>query len=214
MGVFQHSKSFVCFLSALSWVSLLILVSFPASVMGQARVGKGPPSSATLDGWRVTAKKPQYVGEGLIIGSFVFEQENGGGSTRGGGACLVADLNDKYPCETREDCLQAQEDGDVKPTPQGGYIYCDALNGQKHKRCWTRPSAGGCTRGPRESGIVYETAPVSALVDGEPVMWMTLACLAAEGLPTGCASEAPDSHIYATSPPLDAREEDEKYDND
>ena len=157
------------------------------------------PSSATLDGWTVTAEKPEYVSEDLIIGKFTFERENGEAETRAGGACLVADLNHKYPCDTREDCLKAQEDGDVKATPPGGFIYCEALNGQKHKRCWTRPSAEGCTRSPSREPGSYETTAVSPLVDGQPVMWMTLACLAAEGFPTGCAST---QYIYATSPPL------------
>lgn len=209
MRVFHRSKFIVCFLPHLSLAFALFLASFPGNAAGQAKIGKGPPSSAILDDWKVTAKKPEYVDEDLIIGSFEFERLGGDAETRGGGACLVADLNDKYPCDTREDCLQAQADGYVKPTPPGGYIYCQALNGQKHKRCWTRPSAGGCTRSPSRYPGTYETTPVSALVDGQPVMWMTAACLAAEGYGTGCGSSDPALHIYATSPPLESEGEED-----
>jgi hypothetical protein len=63
MSVFHDSKLPVRLLSALSWA---FLVSFPAIVAAQARGGEGPPFSSTLEGWTVTAKKPEYVGKDLI----------------------------------------------------------------------------------------------------------------------------------------------------
>lgn len=171
------------------------------------RVRHGPPSMASLEGWSIKANKPVYIDDDLIIGTYMLKKMSGDATTRGGGACLVADLNDKYPCDTREDCLEAQENGDVKATPPGGYIYCEALNGQKHKRCWTRPSADGCTRSPGRVPGVYETGPAHALVDGEPVVWTTLACLAIEENNFGCGSEDPTQHLYVSSPPLYSGEE-------
>lgn len=150
----------------------------------------------------MTAHRPFYVDETNITGSFTVTKESGQATVRGGGACLVADLNDNFACDTRDDCLQAQEDGLVKATPPGGYIYCDTLDGGP-KRCWTRPGPNGCTRGPRTPNTYVIATPVPALVDGEEVVWTTLACIAIAGNPTGCGSEDPTQHAYSSSPALE-----------
>lgn len=208
MGFFSKSNRFVVFFSALGSVLLSLSGSVPTNAA---------PSS--LDGWTIDARRPEYLGEDLIIGKFTLERENAeAAKTRGGGACLVADLNDNFPCETRQDCLDAAAADLIEEPSQGGFLYCEALDGEVSKRCWTRPTGQGCTRGPRtlaEGDYLdlfsildpISSGAVSPLVDGKKVLWVTMACLAVDtpgtDMDTGCASEDPSQHTYSVSPALD-----------
>jgi hypothetical protein len=217
MRVSHHSKLFVRILSAFGSFFLMLMIAVPASAGGKGRHHKDRdhPRSAELDGWSVKAYRPQVVGENLISGKFVFRKEKGEEDVRNGGACLVADLNDNYPCETREDCLDAQASGDLRPTPPGGFIYCDSVNGRESKRCWTRPGPLGCSRGARAVNKVYEITPAPTLFINENSqpeegkIWITLACLATETNALGCGSLDPTQHVYDSSPKLDLREDED-----
>jgi hypothetical protein len=160
-------------------------------------VAEGAPFSETLDGWTVTSWKPRYVDDTHIVGRFTFD---GDGGTRGGGACLVADLSNSYPCETVQDCWDAVPSGAVVPPApgSGGFLYCEAA-AREEKLCWTRPTGAGCSRAPDRVPGTYQTTPAVARVAGRAVRWIQVACLAAEGEPTGCAG---GGHIYARSFPL------------
>ena len=122
---------------------------------------QGNTTSATIDGWTVTAGEPYFVDADHIQASVSFEQLTGADTDRrSGGSCLVADLNDKTPCETSADCAHLF-------LPTGGYHYClGAAGDTDHKICWTRPSAAGCTRGSRADGDVATTTVAPVLVDG------------------------------------------------
>jgi hypothetical protein len=149
----------------------------------------------TFQGFTVSAAGPEVSSDGsMITGSFTFGRISGG-ETRGGGACLVADLYNSTPCTTEADCASLQ-------LPAGGFHYCVGVNGGATKTCWTRPSAEPCTRAPMRTPGTYTTMPTASRVGNKATTWMTLACLAADGQPMGCASSEAESHIYATGPTL------------
>lgn len=151
------------------------------------------PRAVEYMGWSITANTPQLSSDGATLtGSVTFARASGS-DTRGGGLCLVADLHDSTPCTTEADCA-------AFPVPEGGFHYCVGINGSATKTCWTRPSADGCTRAPDRVPGIYTSSPAAARVDGKPTTWIGIACLAADGVPMGCAM--PDLHIYATSPTL------------
>jgi hypothetical protein len=149
------------------------------------------PQVVELGGWTVTAETPALSTDGtMVTGSVTFARQSGS-DTRGGGACLVADLNNSFPCSTAEDCASL-------PLPAGGYHYCVPVNGAGPSSCWTRPSGDPCTRSPSRTPGTYATSETDARVDGAATTWMTLACLAADGAPMGCASGDPTMYVYAT----------------
>src|SRR5262245_21911410 len=90
-------------------------------------VEQGPPFSAELEGWRVISRKPQYIDDTHIVGSFTFRHESGDEETRGGGACLLADLENHHPCKDAGDCLP--------PPFELGFSYCMALPGETQTIC-------------------------------------------------------------------------------
>ena len=146
---------------------------------------------ASSQGWNLTAGTPQGVDKGIIRGSVTFERLSGA-DTRGGGACLVADLNKKFPCETDPDC------GSLAVST-GGYNYCAGVNGSEEgKICWTRPS-DNCTRSPVRQPGTYFTKEVPDRVDGKNVNWITIACMGDETAPMGCGSGDPALSVRATS---------------
>jgi hypothetical protein len=179
---------------------LLLLASCvgpePGTAAAELRTTRGAPNSVAFEGWTVTAVRPTHVTDDLIAGAVTFERMDGA-ATRGGGACLIADLYDNTPCESADDCFANL------PVPDGGFHYCLGPNGTtERKRCWTRPTAGGCTRSPSRVPGTYPTEPVSPVVDGRELLWITIACMADESNPAGCASPDPSQHVYATSAPL------------
>jgi hypothetical protein len=137
-----------------------------------------------------------------IQASVSFEQLTGADTDRrSGGSCLVADLNDKTPCETSADCAHLF-------LPTGGYHYClGAAGDTDHKICWTRPSAAGCTRGSRADGDVATTTVAPVLVDGRPVKWIRRprACPPQRWVPSLTVARAADParSVYATSHKLE-----------
>ncbi len=148
------------------------------------------PFVASSQGWDLTAGTPQRVDKGVIQGSVTFERWSGA-ETRGGGACLVADLHRGMRCESDSDC------GSL-PVPPGGWNYCAGINGGADKICWTRPS-DNCTRSPVRDPGTYYTQAVSDRVNGKKAKWITIACMADESVPTGCGSSNPALSVSATS---------------
>jgi hypothetical protein len=142
-------------------------------------------------GWTVTAEMPVSVGADQIQGRVTFVRYQGA-DTRGGGACLVADLYGGVPCESDSDCSSL-------PIPTGGYQHCAGANGSKKKTCWTRPTAGGCVRSPANTPGTYMTDAVPRLVDGQPVKWIEIACMAIESNPIGCGSLDPTQSVHVAS---------------
>jgi len=121
-----------------------------------------------------------------------------GVATRGGGACLVADLFSNepalanYTCATSSDCAHV-------PRPAGGSVYCASPDGSgEPRRCWTRPS-DNCTRSPSRSPGTFSTRVVTdnARRGHVPVRWMVLTCMADAADPAGCANTR---HVYTHGP--------------
>jgi len=142
----------------------------------------------TSQGWVVTAHTPELAATGdMVTGSMTFTRSSGA-ETRGGGVCLVADLHDAIPCETREDCVAA-----LPPFSEdyflGGFYYCAAAAEDVASRCWTRPGSAPayCTRGSAHEPGTITTPAVPALVGGEATLWMSYACMADEANSAGCA---------------------------
>jgi len=150
------------------------------------------------DGWRVTSGRVRPgPTAGTIIGDATFERLSGV-ATRGGGACLVADLFSNepalanYTCATSSDCAHV-------PRPAGGSVYCASPDGSgEPRRCWTRPS-DNCTRSPSRSPGTFSTRVVTdnARRGHVPVRWMVLTCMADAADPAGCANTR---HVYTHGP--------------
>ena len=158
-----------------------------------------PPFEVELEGWTVSAGTP-VLADGQVVGSVTFTR-NGGAEKRGGGVCLVADLNQAHACATAADCEDL-------PAPIGGFHYCAAVSGGATRTCWTRPGPAElyCNRSPSRDPGTYLTAAVPSIVGGAPTTWMSYACMAAEANPGGCGSGDATQFVSATSPTLEVTE--------
>ncbi len=174
----------------LTFVSVLLFGTALSAQSAHAGDVDDGPFVASSQGWDLTAGTPQRVDKGVIQGSVTFERLSGA-ETRGGGACLVADLHRGMRCDSDSDC------GSL-PIPPGGWNYCAGVNGGADKICWTRPS-DNCTRSPVRDPGTYYTQAVSDRVNGKKVKWITIACMADESVPTGCGSPNPELSVTATS---------------
>jgi len=150
-------------------------------------------AGVTSAGWTAHAGTPVRRGHS-VQGCMVFLRESGL-ETRGGGVCLVADLNDAHPCTTAADC-------DALPLPTEGFHYCAAPDGGAAKRCWTRPGPPTvyCDRNPTRTPGVVVTPIAPAWVRPEPTTWMSYACLANADNAGGCGT---GQAVSATSATLD-----------
>lgn len=153
----------------------------------------GCASAVTDGGWTVNALAPQVLADGKVQASMTFARTSGA-DTRGGGLCLVADLNGGHPCATAADCASL-------PLPTGGFHYCAGSCSGSPKICWTRPGGPDvyCNRGMGRTPGTYTTPAAPAKVDGKPTTWLTYACMAVEGNPAGCGSADPKDHVTSTS---------------
>jgi hypothetical protein len=188
-----------------TFVALAACSSSDASTPDASTPDAAPPDAAvpvavTSAGWTVSAGTPVLSTDGTqVTGSVTFTRASGV-DTRGGGACLIADLNGATPCTGPADCASLT-------VPAGGFLYCGAENGGASKICWTRPGADTtyCTKAPNRVPGTYPTPTAPAVVDGKVTRWIGVACMAIESNPMGCASTDEAMHVYAFGPSVTAK---------
>ncbi|MFN0247986.1 MAG: hypothetical protein ACKV2T_13940 [Kofleriaceae bacterium] len=157
-----------------------------------------------LDGWCVSAGPIEPGSTSAMIKAAVtFTKISGNADTRGGGACLVADLVDQgigpATCTSDAECIAAAQL--VFPGP-GGFGYCAAPDGSgEAKRCWTRPG-NFCVRSSMNppGTVTLNEVMWDAQSNNEPVRWMLLACMAEEATPTACGGGTPAQYVRSLGP--------------
>lgn len=182
-------------MSLLGRISVCLLI---ASVVSCSKSSSAPSEPVTIvsQGWKLTARTPELSSSGLEVqGSMLLENVDGA-TTRGGGVCIVADLNNSTPCTSSADCA-------ALPLPEGGFHYCAAINGGGAKICWTRPGAATayCNRGTQSPGVI-STPLVPARVNGAATTWASYTCLANAETPAGCGSGDPAQYVFLLGPVL------------
>lgn len=163
--------------------------------------GGDPLCSAARDGWTLTAGRVVAAATpDLITATVTFAKVSGTATTRGGGACLVADLVARgigaATCVTDDDCVAA------RTAFPNGYAYCASPDGSgEPKRCWTRPG-DLCVRSPAnpEGGRALPAVPWNVGGANTPVRWLLLGCLAEEATPTACGGTDPSKYVRSIGP--------------
>lgn len=163
-----------------------------------------PLCSSERDGWTITAGPIERAdGWKMITATVTFTKISGTATTRGGGACLLADLVDQgvgaVTCTTDSDCIAAGQ----AAFGASAWGYCTAPDGSgEAKRCWTRPG-DFCVRSQANMEGAKILAPVmwDARRTNERVRWLLLACMAEEATPGGCGpTGTPAQYVRSIGP--------------
>lgn len=153
------------------------------------------------DGWTVSSGRVELSADGWSVrGTTTFERVDPASvATRGGGGCVLADLNGGVACTKDADCDAA---GLYKPA--GGYHYCAAPDGSgEAKRCWTRPGTQSAFCRPNRANLPgTSTTPWGSLaaVPEDELEVLLLSCMADADVPAGCGTTDPNNYVRSLGP--------------